>query len=184
MSWNTRYALETTQAQLNPNPSQQRMRSGLVPTPSGTPLHQLKTVVEPLIKKVKRTPHFDQIASHMNDIVTLSEGDPEKLIRIYRAVPKHIDTISHGDYVTTSIDRATQIANNLDGHTNWDGHSAPQDRKYHIISSLAPAKHLISPMIDPDHDYEKDKEDKTLTHGSPYSPSRWSEFGYFPSTAQ
>ena len=61
-----------------------------------------------------------------------SRGNPDSEVKIYRAVPKGVDTINPGDWVAISDDYAT---NHGEVHLKGD---------YHIISAKVPAKYLAN----------------------------------------
>ena len=61
-----------------------------------------------------------------------AKGNPDAEVEIYRAVPKGVKTINHGDWVTTSPTYA-----------KWHGENV-LNGEYEIVSKKAKAKHLSS----------------------------------------
>jgi hypothetical protein len=64
------------------------------------------------------------------DVIRATKGKPNASVNVYRAVPKHVDTINPGDWVTTSRSYAHQH-----GESNVGG-------KYRVLRSRVKASEL------------------------------------------
>jgi hypothetical protein len=79
-------------------------------------------------------PEYYKTHDQAHDAESLSairgaKGNPEKKVRMYRAVPKHVNQINPGDWVTTSRSYAQDHAY---GEKDW-----------HILNAVAKANDLI-----------------------------------------
>ena len=108
---------------------------GHVPTPEGAPLHDLTQVYPADVYTHPRHYSHDlEMPSHK--LALKYQGKPDSMVTIYRAVPKHIDTINPGDWV--SIDR-NYAKMHAEGNMGDSGKGAK------VISMTVPARHIRNP---------------------------------------
>ena len=162
MNWSIRYAYENNDFDnhlfvpgevSNENTPVRNQNGVAVPRMDGTPLHKLKPL--------STIPFSDGI----NNLIKSINGKSESTVRIYRAVPKNVSIIFRGDYVTTDINRARQIANNMD-----------RNAITHILHADVPSKHLISQIGMPG---PNEKGSDPHYHDR---RERLLDFGYYPDT--
>jgi hypothetical protein len=74
-----------------------------------------------------------------DDVITAQSyrGQPDKPVTIYRAVPRHVNEINPGDWVTINK-----------GYAHLHGASALQG-DYHVLEKTVPARHIINPGDSP-----------------------------------
>jgi len=184
MNWSIRYATKTielpkelfpiqddryngtawnlVESKTSSSPTPARQRGEVSPVKNGTPLHALVPKFIIMIdngpgeaSRMREFFHPQRVLNHMADTLKPAMNKPNSLIKVYRTVPRHVDTIHHGDQVTTDPYRAMQIAVREDGYRK----DPPHTKSIHILTSMVPAKHLISAIgtgiqndkYDPDH---------------------------------
>jgi len=161
-------------------PTPERQRAEVPANQNGTPMHMLVNVVNKLFSSIKskddnrlRRGLFgelyepDRVRQHLKDTIDPVNGKPDAMVKVYRTVPKGVDTIYHGDQVTTDPNRAMAIA--IRGKEESQV-APPSEKSQHILYAMVPAKHLISALGTgkPGDQYDTD------------NVTRWSDYGYFP----
>lgn len=114
-------------------------QTGHQPVPSGAPLHDLtgggEYYPDDVYSSRGRHIYATKDATSQRDYATAMhyKGQPDKPVQIFRAVPKHVESIQPGDWVAIGRDYAKQH-----GESNLGG-------DYKILSMNVPAKHVRTP---------------------------------------
>lgn len=104
----------------------------------GAPLHDLTQIYPQDIYSNKAVAYYGDNGGYADKesvrIIQTARGQPDKLIKIYRAVPKNLENvdINDGDWVTINKKYAE-----IHGERSFDN-------EYKIISKEVPAKHLYT----------------------------------------
>ena len=159
-----------------------RERAEVAPNSKGNPLHTVRSVFNKMFRSgmtqsqmdggnMSELYDVDRVKQNLKDTIVPAENNPEHMVTVYRAVPRHVDTIHHGDQVTTDPVRALHVAARTDGLSS---ELPAQGKKTHILTTQVPAKHLISSVgtgITPEG-YDSN------------NITRWTDYGYFPNSSE